>query len=72
MLDGKNQYKELKGGLMFELYTVVYAPDIIELQEKVQCLIRNWWKVSGGVAVTNVNGILTFYQAMTKAPELCQ
>ena len=57
---------------MFELYTVVYALDIIELQEKVQCLIRNWWKVSGGVAVTNVNGVLTFYQAMTKAPELCQ
>lgn len=57
---------------MFDLYTVVYAQDIIELQEKVQALIHNWWKVSGGVAVTQHNGIPTFYQAMTKAPELCQ
>lgn len=57
---------------MFDQYTIVYAPDIIELQEKVICLIHNWWKVSGGVAVTHINGVATFYQAMTKTPELCQ
>ena len=57
---------------MFELYTIISAPDIIELQEKVQSHIRSWWRVSGGVAVTQHNGIPTFYQAMTKAPELCQ
>lgn len=57
---------------MFELYTIISAPDILELQEKVQGMIRNWWRVSGGLSVTSVNGVHTFYQAMTKAPELCQ
>ncbi len=48
-------------------YQIVFGFETVELMNKVEDLLRQGWKLAGGVAVScDADGNLTYHQAMTK------